>query len=162
MDPAIVKRTKRLKAKTFPFALFSMVFAVATAALGGGADEGSVSSGVHVGLAFSTLALNVLAFSFERSSILENHDLIERVSAANVARVRQGIPEAMRPAAAMQAAVAGRRVFLFLAANVWLLYAYRRFVMRHADEPWIPYAVACVLFAVVGVRMKDAATPASE
>src|SRR5438094_4108436 len=43
LDRAMVQRTKRFKAKVFPFALLSMLLAVATAVLGGGADQGAVS-----------------------------------------------------------------------------------------------------------------------
>ena len=61
MDEAIVKRTKRFKGKVFPFALFSMIFVVVTAFLGGGADVGSVSPTVHLVMGVLTLALNVVA-----------------------------------------------------------------------------------------------------
>jgi hypothetical protein len=44
-------------------------------------------------------------------------------------------------------------VFLFLAANVWLLWGYRRFVLRRPEEPWWPYAVACAILAVVGLGL---------
>jgi hypothetical protein len=155
MDAAIVKRTKRFKAKVFPFALFSMLFAVATAVLGGGADAGSVAPAVHLSLAVGTLAMNVVAVLFERSAVLENGAIIERVTAANRARIDAGLP----PAAGMEAVRAGSKVMLFLAANVWLLYAYRRFVLRRPDEPWWPYVVGCVVLALVGLRLRAAEAP---
>jgi hypothetical protein len=153
MDEALVKRTKRFKAKVFPFALFSMLFAVATAVLGGGADSGAVSPTVHLVLAVLTVVLNVLAAVFERSAILENGAIIERVAQANRARIEAGIPAEAMPSAATEAVRAGSRVFLFLAANVWLLWAYRRFVLRRPDEPIVPYVVGCALLALVGWRM---------
>jgi hypothetical protein len=158
---AIVKRTKRFKGKTFPFALFSMLFVIATAVLGGGADPrsagasgGTVPSGVHLGFALATLALNVVALFMERSAILENGRIIARVSEANRARVEAGIQPELRPAAALESVRAGSKVFLFLAANVWFLYAYRVFVVRRPDEPWIPYAVACLVLGWTGFRMR--------
>jgi len=151
---AIVKRTKRFKGKTFPFALFSMLFAVATAVIGGGADQRSVSPVVHLVLAILTLAMNVLALFFERSAILENGRIIARVSDANRARVEAGIQPALLPEATLESVRAGSKVFLFLAANVWFLFAYRMFVVRRRDEPVLPYVVACVALAWIGLRMR--------
>lgn len=159
MDEAIVKRTKRFKGKVFPFALFSMVFVVVTAFLGGGADVGSVSPTVHLVMGVLTLAINVVATVFERSAIRENSTLITRVSEANRARIEAGIPAEVLPAATDEATRAGSKVFLFLAANVWLLYAYRLFVMRHRDEPWVPYVVGCAVLVFVGLRMRAAERP---
>jgi hypothetical protein len=155
MDEALVKRTKRFKAKVFPFALFSMLFAVATAVLGGGADAGSVAPAVHLSFAIGTMALNVVAVLFERSAVLENGRIIERVAEANRARMEAGLP----PAAGLEAVRAGSKVMLFLAANVWLLYAYRRFVLRRPDEPLWPYLVGCAVLAIVGLRMRAAEAP---
>lgn len=151
----IVKRTKRFKGKTFPFALFSMLFAVATAVLGGAADQGAVSPGVHFTLAILTLAINVVATIMERSAIRENSSLITKVAAANMERVARGIPAAEMPAASAEATRAASKVLLFLAANVWLLYAYRRFAMRNHDEPLIPYLVLCGVLVLLGLRMRS-------
>lgn len=151
---AIVKRTKRFKGKTFPFALFSMLFAVATAVLGGGADQKSVAPVVHLVLAILTLVMNVLALFFERSAILENGRIIARVSEANRARVEAGIQPALLPGATLESVRAGSMVFLFLAANVWFLYGYRVLVVRRHDESWVPYAIACALLAWIGFRMR--------
>ena len=156
---AVIKRTKRFKGKTFPFALFSMLFAITTAVLGGGADQQSVAPAVHLGFAIVTLVMNVLALFFERSAILENGRIIVRVSEANRARVEAGIQPALLPGAALESVRAGSMVFLFLAANVWLLYAYRVFAMRHRREPWIPYVILCVVLAWTGLRMRAAERP---
>lgn len=151
---AVIKRTKRFKGKTFPFALFSMLFAVATAVIGGGADMKSVSPVAHLVLAILTMAMNVLALYFERSAILENGRIIQRVSDANRERVEQGIQPALLPGAKSESVRAGSMVFLFLAANVWFLYGYRVIVVRRHAEPWIPYAVACAVLAWIGLRMR--------
>jgi hypothetical protein len=153
LDPAIARRTGKLKGKTFPFALFSMLFAGTTAVLGGGADSGAVSGGVHLGFAVATLALNAVAFVFERSAIRENSGLIDAVADANRAIVEAGIAQTKTPQAATQAARAGGRVFLFLAASVAFLWVYLRFFMRRADEPWWPYLAAAVVLALLGRRM---------
>jgi hypothetical protein len=156
MDEAIVKRTKRFKGKVFPFALFSMIFVVVTAFLGGGADVGSVSPTVHLVMGVLTLAINVVATVFERGAIRENSTLITRVSEANRDRIAAGIPAAALPAATDEATRAGSKVFLFLAANVWLLYAYRLYVMRHRDEPLVPYLIGCAVLVFVGLRLRAA------
>jgi hypothetical protein len=160
MDPAIVRRTKRFKGKVFPFALFSMLFAVATAVLGGGADSGATSAGLHLGLAVGTLALNVVATLFERSAIVENAGLIDRVATANAKRVEAGIQATLTPAGTLDAARAGSKVFLFLSANVWFAYGYLRFVMRRAEEPVVPYLVASAVLLFLGLRMKSGVPPA--
>jgi hypothetical protein len=149
----IVGRTRKLKGKTFPFALFSMLLVVATAVLGGGADQGAVAPAVHLVLALLTLALNVVGTVFERSAMRENSALIDRVAAANRSRIAEGIPVADVPAAKDEAVRAGSKVFLFLAANVWLLWAYRAFVMRNHDEPVVPYVIGSAVLAFVGLRM---------
>ena len=152
----IVKRTKRLKGKTFPFALFSMLFVVATAVLGGGADQGVVAPTVHLVLALLTLALNVVGTVLERVAMRENSGLITRVSEANRVRIAQGIPVADLPEAKDEAVRAGSKVFLFLAANVWLLYFYRTFVMRLSGEPLVVYLVGSAVLAFLGWRMARA------
>ena len=48
------------------------------------------------------------------------------------------------------------RVLRFLGVSGWLLSAYRRFVMRHHDEPLIPYLVACGVLGYLGLRMRAA------
>jgi hypothetical protein len=153
LDAAISRRTGKLKGKTFPFALFSMLFAGATAVLGGGVDSGAVASGTHLGFAVATLVLNVVAFVFERSAIRENSGLIDRVAEANRRNVEAGIEATRTPQAATQAARAGGRVFLFLAGSVAFLWVYLRFFMRRVDEPWWPYLAAAVVLALLGRRM---------
>jgi hypothetical protein len=153
LEDRIVQRTKRLKGKTFPFALFSMLVTGATAVLGGGAASGAVSGTTHLVFAIVAMALNTVAFVMERSAILENAGLIDRVATANRARVEAGIAQTLTPMAAVQAAQAGGKVFVFLAGSVWLLYAYLRFVMRRSDEPWWPYLAASVVLVLLGRRM---------
>jgi hypothetical protein len=148
-----VRRTRRLKGKTFPFALTSMLLVVATAVLGGAADQGAVAPAVHLVLALLTLALNLVGTVFERLAMRENSGLITRVSEANRERIARGIPVADLPEARDQAVRAGSKVFLFLAANVWLLYAYRAFVMRLHGEPVVPYLVGSAVLAFLGWRM---------
>ena len=154
LDPAIVKRTKRFKGKVFPFALFSMLFVVATAVLGGGAANHAVPGSVHLAFAMATLALNVVATFMERSSVVENAVLIDRVASANTARVAAGIQATLTPTGALDAARAGGKVFLFLSANTWLAFAYLKFVMRRHDEPLLPYLVASVVMLFLGLRMR--------
>jgi len=128
--------------------------------LGGGADpsagDRAVAPAVHLAFAIATVVLNVVATFFERSAIGENSTLIDRVAAANRERIAQGIAATELPAAADEATRAGSKVFLFLAANVWLLFGYRWKVMRYADEPLWPYLVLCAVLVFVGLRMRAA------
>jgi hypothetical protein len=109
-------------------------------------------------LAFAFLAIGVngAAAWFELRAMRENSGLIARVLVANEAVIAEGIPTAALPAAAHEAVRAGSKVFLFLAANVWLLWFYRAVVMRGRGEPLVPYLAACAVLAFVGWRLARA------
>jgi energy-converting hydrogenase Eha subunit A len=144
-------RTAWIRGRTFPTLVAAMLVTVAAAAAGGQAADGLAGMLLHAGLALAVFPLNVLALVWGRASVAENtrrlrdveHLALERQQAG---LVREAEVEALRP----ESGRAGGRTLLFLAANVWVLWLYRRHVLRHVSEPWWPYAVACALLALVG------------
>jgi hypothetical protein len=147
-------RTAWVKGPMFPAVLASMGASVAIGILAGAATRGAVPALAYLGLALLAIPLNVVALRRARSEILRQRarmaDLQERMD-RNVAegRVREEDAGRLLP----ESGRAGAKVFLFLAANVWLLHAYRRFVLRDPEEPILPYALASALLALVGLSL---------
>lgn len=80
LDLAAIKRTKKFKAKTFPFALFSMIFMIVATILGAGAQVGKVSAGWHKGLVYFALLFNLFSFFQEFKIIKDNRELMENLN----------------------------------------------------------------------------------
>lgn len=76
LDPDAIRRTKRFKAKTFPFALFAMLFMITAAILGGGLRFARVPGWLHMVAAYFALAFNLFAFAMEYKTIGENRRLM--------------------------------------------------------------------------------------
>lgn len=71
--------TKKLKAKTYPYALFSMMVVLITVFLGAGVHPGSFFlKWLHQIAAYFSLALNILSFFVEGKFILANTRLLQR------------------------------------------------------------------------------------
>jgi len=144
-------RTAWIKGRAFPTVVAAMLVTVAAAILGGQAQDGPLGMLVHVGLALAVFPLNVLALVWGRESVIANTLRLRAVEKQALTRQAQGLVteaevEALRP----ESGRAGGRILLFLAANVWVLWLYRRHVLRLKAEPLWPYAVACLLLALVG------------
>lgn len=84
------KLTRELKRATFPPALFSMLFGIATAAAGAGSQLQAWHWSVHMVLGFGTLLVNLWAFRIELNAVTINAGIIvevmnevERIRAAN-------------------------------------------------------------------------------
>ncbi len=92
-DEPLLKLTRKLKAWTFPWALFAMLSAIATAAAGAGAQLRAWHENIHATLAGLTLGLNLWAFRIEYRNVQRNAQLIQAVL-AEVERIRQlrGLP----------------------------------------------------------------------
>jgi hypothetical protein len=144
-------RTAWIRGRAFPTVVGAMLVTVAAAILGGQAGDGLLGLLLHVGVALAVFPLNVLALVWGRESVAANTVRLRSVEQQALARQAQGLVqqveiEALRP----ESGRAGGKTLLFLAANVWVLWLYRRHVLRHRDEPWWPYAVGCAVLALLG------------
>ena len=151
--------TKRLRRRwfqggMFPVVLFTMLVAVATGMSGGRVAAGTGYLTLHVLLALANVPMNLWALKLGRAKLASTKRRIRRVQQLAELRIGKGLVEDEPDAALVpESGRAGGKVFLFLSVNVWLLYLYVRFVLRHPDEPVWPYAAACAVLAVVGWRL---------
>ena len=92
-DAPLPKLTRELKRKTFPAALFAMLFAIATVAAGAGAQLQTWPWGLHATLAGLTLLVNGWAFVIEYRAVRTNGGVIDQVL-VEVDRIRaeRGLP----------------------------------------------------------------------
>lgn len=81
LDPAHIKATKKFKAKTFPFALFSMVFMIVTTILGAGIQVKQVEPVWHKGFMYFALLFNFFTFYQEQRIIKANQILMAQLNA---------------------------------------------------------------------------------
>lgn len=144
-------RTAWIKGRAFPMLIAAMLVTVAAAVLGGQAGDGLGGLLLHTGLALAVFPFNVLALLWGRESVARNRERLKSMERAALARqaaglVKEAEVEALRP----ESGRAGGKTLLWLAGNVWFLWIYRRFVLRHRDEPWWPYALACAVLALTG------------
>ena len=80
LDHHNIKLTKKFKGKTFPFALFSMIFMIVASTTGSGARFQSLSSVTHsvwVGIA---IAFNLFTFWQEYRVIQQNRQLMQKLN----------------------------------------------------------------------------------
>ena len=143
-----------IKGAMFPTLVVGMLFAVAVSIVCGGSAFAEIPAWISIGLAVASVAVNVAVIPLARKSIGANKErlvLLEdkmetRISAGEVRSEDAQIllPESGR---------AGGKTIMFLACNVWLLWAYNRFVLRDQHEPAWPYAVAFVALLLVGWRL---------
>ena len=99
-DEPLPKRTRDLKRRTFPPALFAMLIAIATASAGAAVQWRDWDWTIHLGLAVATLAINAWAFGVEYRNVTINAGIIDEVM-REVDRIRAqyGLPsneEALR------------------------------------------------------------------
>lgn len=80
LDRAAIKRTKRFKGMTFPFALFSMIFMIVASILGSGVRFGSVSGLTHIIVVYLGIAFNFFAFWQEHRTIKLNETLMAKLN----------------------------------------------------------------------------------
>ena len=147
----------------FPVVLLTMLVAVATGMSGGRVRGGDGYLALHVLLALANVPMNLWALKLGRANLASTKRRIRRVQQLAELRVEKGLvtdePEAVL---LPESSRAGGKVFLFLSVNVWLLFLYVRFVLRHADEPVWPYAAACAVLGVVGWRLLRQADGAAD
>lgn len=81
LDPLNIKLTKKFKGKTFPFALFAMIFMIVTATTGGGVRFHSISPITHDVWATIAILFNLFAFRQEYRVIQQNQKLMQALNA---------------------------------------------------------------------------------
>lgn len=74
-----IQRTKVFKAKTFPPAIWAMLFTMATMILGGGVHTRVIPTIVHTLLAVAALYFNVVAFWREAKYMIEHNILMQEL-----------------------------------------------------------------------------------
>lgn len=147
-------RTAWIRGRMFPMVIAAMLTTVGAAVLGGRAGSGVLGLVLHATAALAAFPLNLFALLWGRERVAANTALLKGVEQLALTRQAQGLVEqaqveSLRP----ESGRAGGKTLLFLAANVWVLWFYRRHVLRLRAEPWWPYAVGCALLALLGLML---------
>ncbi|MFL5340243.1 MAG: hypothetical protein ACJ8F7_08820, partial [Gemmataceae bacterium] len=99
-DEPLHKTTRELKRKTFPPALFAMLFTIATSAAGAGVQLQDWTWHVHFGLAVLAIAVNFWAYAVEYRALRRNEEILAAVYVeVDCVRAERGLPsneEALR------------------------------------------------------------------
>lgn len=77
LNPDSIKKTKKFKGKTFPFALFSMIFAIVATIVGAGIQTGDTKLLTHRIFVYVMLAFNLFTFYQESRIIRINENLMK-------------------------------------------------------------------------------------
>lgn len=154
-------RTAWTKSRAFPLIHLTPVIAVAAAILSGGAATGSTSPWPFLVLAFVNIPLCALALHHARAALATNRERMREVEQMMDVRIASGVVAREEKAAHLlpQSEMAAGKVMIFLGVNVWVLFAYFRFVLRHRHHPWWPYAALSGLAVLLGwwmLRMRPA------
>ncbi|MBI4431345.1 MAG: hypothetical protein HY587_06510 [Candidatus Omnitrophica bacterium] len=76
-----VRMTRKLKGRSFPFALFGSLAMMAAAFTGGAAATEAVSPNGHHVTVLAAMGWNILCFVYEYKAVCENTFLLERLAA---------------------------------------------------------------------------------
>jgi hypothetical protein len=141
-----------VKGRMFPVVMATMAVTAVAGMTGGGTTGWGLA--LHVVLAAGLVPLNLWALALGRRGIDENLARMRLVGGRAEARVAAGLVREEDAAALLpESGRAGGKVLVFLGVNVWVLWAYVRFVLRHADHPALPYAVASAVLVGLGVGL---------
>jgi len=164
------RETRRYKLQAYPIAMVAIAATIATGILGGAARSGAIAPWVHRTLALCAAALSLGAFFVALRLMLRNGYMMALIR-GEVARVRAAAargervvsaagatPELLKAPHEIRKAPSGflaARACLFLAASVWIVYAY--LWTQHVTNGkwselgsvgWIPFALlSAPLFA---------------
>jgi hypothetical protein len=87
LETDAIRLTKKFKGRTFPFALFSMIFLIVTSILGGALRFGKVAPAWHWGMATLAILFNFFTFRQEYRVIQENRALMTKLNAEIDAKI---------------------------------------------------------------------------
>jgi hypothetical protein len=82
LAPALVERTRRFKARLFPWLTFTPLVTMAAFIVGGGAHTRVLAAWVHGALALLALGMNLVTAAFAIACISDNIVLIEEIDTA--------------------------------------------------------------------------------
>lgn len=163
MDDTKPLRTAWIKGRMFPLLILAMLAAVWMGIFSGAAETGAMGHWVPTALAVLTWLLSARALPLARAELIRQKQRMREVQGLMDRRITAGavrdepeealIPESTRAAA---------KVLVFLAVNVWVLYAYFRFVLRRHEHPILPYAIGCAVLLVLGLGMRAFGAPAAQ
>lgn len=148
-------RTAWIKGRMFPVLVLAMLAGVAMGIASGACETGGGARWLPTALAALALGLSALGLPLARRELVRQKGRMQEMRARMEVRLRAGEVPA-EPAAELlpQSRRAAAQVLLFLAANVWLLYAYVRFVLREPDPALGPYALASAVLLALGLLMR--------
>ena len=154
MDDTKMLRRAWIKGPMFPLLVIAMLCAVAVAILCGGSRFATIPKWVSVGLAGISVLLNAAVIPLARKGIEGTRARMELLTGKMQARIAAGaVNEEPADVLLPESGRAGGKTIMFLACNVWLLWAYNRFVLRDVKEPVWPYAVAFAFLMAVGFAL---------
>lgn len=154
LDDTKTLRTAWIKGRAFPMVIAAMLAAVGAATLGGRAGSGTLGLVAHAVAALAAFPLNLYAMLWGREAVAANTVRLRDVERLALARQERGlILEADVASLRPESGRAGGKTLVFLSANVWVLWFYRRHVLRVREEPLWPYALASTLLLLVGLAL---------
>ena len=136
IDDTRTLRRAWIKGPMFPLVVIAMLNAVAVGILSGGFAVGDIPAWIPITLTTLGVVLHVIVLPLARTSITDNKQRIIDMQAKMNERVATGEVSEDDDGAELlpESASAGGKTLIFLGINVWLLYAYNRFVMRDLDR----------------------------
>ena len=148
-------RTAWIKGRMYPILITCMLLAVGTAILSGGAFMGSVSGWIPAVIAWLSIPLNAYVLVLARRGLLDNRARMDGIEQQMEHRIASGEVqiEEQAPELLPESGRAGGKTLLFLAINIWVLYVYFRFVLRHRDTALWPFVAGSLLLAFLGWRL---------
>ncbi len=148
-------RTAWIRGRMHPILVSCMLLAVATAILSGGAFMGSVSGWIPAAIAFLSIPLNAYVLLLARKGLLANRARMDDIGVQMERRIAAGEVqiEEQAPELLPESGRAGGKTLLFLSINVWVLYVYFRYVLRHRDVALWPFIAGSLVLAFLGWRL---------
>ena len=154
LDDTRALRRAWIKGPLFPLLVTAMLIAVAVGILAGGSRLAAVPRWIPVSLAALGVVLNAAIVPLARRGIDATKARLLDMAARMDVRIAAGaVRDEDATALLPESGRAGGRTLVFLAVNVWVLYAYNRFVLRDLTEPVWPYGVACGVLLVAGLQL---------